>query len=279
MSRATRFSAALALGCLVVLGSGIATAVTRSGSESPTRLATQHEISVLLAETGTIPRSHPIAAPPAGLGRAPTTAMVAHLAERRQYEAADVSTAAALNALEARLSANLVGDTNGVFSGPDSPDSSFNVFEPRRLPADISYAALEFAVAPTGPHRCVVGVYALAAPQPPRPAAEIVPLSVSTVALTWIRRSGDPRPRHRTVTGAAAARLIAEFDALPVDTATVSSCPALFGQGWIATFTSGTVVWRATYNGCSLGVTEDGSQLPELAHGPFVTDLQRALRH
>jgi len=155
-------------------------------------------------------------------------------------------------------------------------------FELKDLPATINTAQLSVAVAPLPGGASAIGAYALVIPQPPRPAIEDVPASVDSVTVITRRTTGTPDSGQilgrRTLTGAAARQLVADFDAMTVQpTGERFSCP-MFLITQTALFRSGSRLWQATTGVCvGVGVTLDGHRLPTLnSSNAFTHDLRKA---
>lgn len=133
-------------------------------------------------------------------------------------------------------------------------------------------------VAPAGANSSAIRAYASAATQPVRPAAELVPSAVAFVAVHVTSSQGKVTAR-RTLTGAAATRLVRDFDALTVSIAGVTNCPTSDDGQTSARMRADGHLWRATTSSCGdVSVTRDGRKLPALNDSnAFIRDLNRAL--
>jgi hypothetical protein len=158
-------------------------------------------------------------------------------------------------------------------------------FAMKGLPSNVNTAQLSIAVAPLTAHTSAIGAYAIVIPQPPRQHIEIVPLTVDQVTVITRRTSGEPDADQllgrRVVTGAAAQRLVRDFDALEVQPPGEQfSCPMSFITQ-TAIFRSGSHVWAATSGVCiGIAVNLDGHALPTLSTSDaFSRDLRAAYGH
>lgn len=224
------------------------------------------EARALLSEaptlTGFLPRGHP---PVPALKGAPERAAYDHLVQRARFWTVTAPWRQVYAELTATSPAGLVPDGSGRSSGPMPGDRErFAAFTPRRTPTGIAYAELIVAVAPLGDHRAAIGVYAQAVAQPRRPQVELVPPSVRRVHVA-VRKPSGRVVRGHTVTGAAASRLVRDFNALPVTPPGAMSCPADFGRRELVTFHAAGHTIVATAGFCGLvSVTRDGHRLPSL---------------
>jgi hypothetical protein len=135
-------------------------------------------------------------------------------------------------------------------------------------------AQLQIAVVPLG-SGVAIRVDAAASWLPTKSAAEYIGLVTSvdvTVYRTALGAGGTPAAPtvRRTLTGAAAQRLAAAIDALPVDTPGVRHCPS--GRGFsdeLLFHAAGrTINATNTVGGCGgVSLTADGTTLPRLAGG------------
>lgn len=173
----------------------------------------------------------------------------------------------------------LASDGSGGVGRPTGVgDLSYLSYQARRLPSSMALGDVYVAVAPLGPSRAGVAAYALALRQPPRPAAEVVPVNGTSVTLSWSLAVGGT-PALKRLGPAEAASLIREFNALRVDTRGPVPCPMIPTRmsDLTITFAGGGHRVRATVPICpSIGVTRDGHHLPALALEPaFTADLHR----
>jgi uncharacterized lipoprotein NlpE involved in copper resistance len=158
-------------------------------------------------------------------------------------------------------------------------------FTPAHLPTTINSAQLSIAVVPLSAHTSAIGAFATVVRQPPRPKIEDVPPSVDAVVVITRRTSGEPDGgallSRKTVTGAAARQLVADFDALPVQ-APHGPIPCPMSQyTQTATFSADGHVWTATAGVCiGVAVNLDGHPLPTLeSSDAFTRDLHAAYGH
>jgi hypothetical protein len=179
--------------------------------------------------------------------------------------------------------AGLTVESSSSSAGPALTDVEHDVeFSPPTVPLSVNSATLELSVAPLSGHSSAISAYAVVVRQPPRPAAENVPLSVNTVTVTARRNDGGngkgPILSQRTITGAAAQTLVRDFDALTVRPQEVTTCP-LSMTSESATFRANGHVWTATTGTCiGAYVSLDGHSLATLDESdPFDHDLQTAL--
>lgn len=110
-----------------------------------------------------------------------------------------------------------------------------------------------------------------------RPAAEIVPLGVSSVLIGWSLGPGGT-PARKVLTGRAAVRLTRDFNSLRVGDPVARPCPMIPGQSGnvVVRFSADRHTWRAEIPACpAITVTRDGSPLPPLAFGrAFLDDVK-----
>lgn len=158
-------------------------------------------------------------------------------------------------------------------------------FAPLTFPATVNTAQLSIAVAPVTAQISAIGAYAVIIRQPPRPQIENVPPTVDTVTVITRRTTGQPDGGsvlgRTTLTGAAAQRLVRDFDALKVQPPGEQfSCPMSFVTQ-TASFRAGTHVWSATVGVCiGVDVNLNGHQLPTLdSSNSFTHDLHAAFGH
>jgi hypothetical protein len=192
------------------------------------------------------------------------------LVTRRHFWASDEDWRKVFKTLTATTLAGFTvfSTGGGAKYGEEDVDYSANT-----LPAGIAYAHLLIEVIPHGKTGSAIGVYAEAAPEPPRPAKENVPTSTRTVALRLYATDDNP-PLHRKLTGRLAAKLVTDFNAMSVAAPGESTCLAFTGS-WSASFTAAGHTWVATIDACpDIQVTRDGHQLPDLnSDSPFYGDL------
>jgi hypothetical protein len=161
-----------------------------------------------------------------------------------------------------------------------APSERFVDFSLDDPPRTINSAELIIEVVHDGHGHSAVGAYAQVVPQPRRPTAEHVPLSVRTVRLVKLKGFPARVVKRKTVHGKAVATLVSDFDALRVSPPGESSCPADTGRFIRAIFRAYGHSWRAGYPSCaSVSVTRDGDTLPELVPDQaFTHALTSALR-
>ncbi len=167
--------------------------------------------------------------------------------------------------------------STGSSGGSPAVMSHFLAFRAQQPPTGIAVGDLFLVVAATGPSSSAIGAYALALAQPPRPAAEVVPLDVTKAVVAWSLAPGGT-PAEKVLTGTAAVRLAREFNALKVDTLGDVPCPMIptrYGDVTV-TFTAEGHTWKADIPACpSIRVTRDGKTLPSLAFGTtFLSDVK-----
>jgi hypothetical protein len=224
------------------------------------------EVEALLAEAPTLASAVPSATSPVAiLDQAPQVAAYDQLVQRATYWTIDESWKQAYADPTATTPSGLTEDGNGTVGGRTlSDDMIYASYHPKTLPAGIAYAELQVALAPDGKGMAAIGIYGQAVPQPVRPKSEIVPSSLKRAHVVVRNRSGD-LVRGNTVTGAAAATLVKDFNALPVDPPSETSCPADSGRREIVTFRADGHTIVATVGFCYLvGVTRDGHRLATL---------------
>jgi len=188
--------------------------------------------------------------------------------------------------LDHHQSRTLTATGSGSSGGPGPNDFEQAAdFRPRTMPKTVNSAELSVAVAPLGPDATAIGAFVTVVPQPSRQAVEDVPLSVDTVTVITRRNTGGDGDGsvlgRKTLTGAAAARLVRDFDSLTVQPpGQVTPCPlALVTQ--TAIFRSGNRIWVATAGVCiGVQVTLNGHHLPTLDQSAaFGRDLRAAYGH
>jgi hypothetical protein len=182
--------------------------------------------------------------------------------------------------------ASLSNAGSGSSSGPGerNRESAVN-FVPPHLPPSVNSAQLSIAVAPMTAHTSAIGAYALVIPQPPRSKTEDVPTTVDRVTVITRRVAGQQDGGsilgRKTVTGAAARKLVRDFNALKVQPpGEVFPCPMTVVTQ-TAIFRQGSQVWQATDGVCiGVQVTLNGHQQPTLdGSGSFSHDLHAAYGH
>jgi hypothetical protein len=285
-------------GALALSGGGVATAsshggtnvqhvrpVQRSDANAVPRTAASGGHARAEAEAKTIIKSAPVLAgskrrriaPDRILKRAPESEGVVGLVTLSRYWTIGESAGKALHALTAKTPAGFRKEDSGSGSGPGFTDS-FVSDSLKHLPAGIADGELLIAVSPLK-HGTGIGVYAEAAPQPPRPAKENVPTSVSSVGISWTLSSSDAHPLVRTISGREATALVTTYNSLKVATWQAVACPANFGEFQTATFVADGHTWVATVGNCGdVQVVRDGQGLKTLALDPaFYRQIQRAI--
>jgi hypothetical protein len=259
----------------MAIGGGTAVAAPATG-----HAAAVAEAKALLAEApilGGATRSD--SAPVKSLRRSPQFAGYTTLVQRKAYWTIDESWKKAYAALTSTVPSGLTAAGSGSTGGPKPGDRlRYAVDEASPLPAGIAYAALILAVAPDGHGKAAIAVFAQAVAQPPRPGAENVPRSVHRAHLYLHTRYGHHIRAH-TVTGAAAAQLIKDFDALTVAAPAILFCPADFGRNDVIRFRFDGHTLVATTGVCGMvAVTRDGKQLPPLSESTaFLHDVHTDL--
>jgi hypothetical protein len=110
-----------------------------------------------------------------------------------------------------------------------------------------------------------------------RPAAENVPLPLSSAVIGWSLAPGGT-PVRRELSGPRARKLVRDFNALRIDTAGVRHCPMIATRrsDVVINFTADGHTWTVDVPACpNIRVTRDGSRLPALDFGqPFMEDLK-----
>jgi hypothetical protein len=214
-----------------------------------------------------------LAGPPQGSGD--TTRVV-----RKKFWTVDESYRQAYADLTATPPSGLTEQASGGGGGPKRSDvTSFAIYAPKRMPAGIDTAELDVVVTPTGSGSSAIGVYAQAVPIPPRPAAERVPASLHRVRVA-VQTKGGHLARTRVATGAAARKLVSDFNALTVvPPGEVRSCPADLRRPLVATFHAGGHAIVATTGSCDyVVVTRCGKDLKALEDGgDFDKDIRSNL--
>jgi hypothetical protein len=272
-------SIALSTATVLAVG-GLGTAFAAAGGGGHDNARAVAEAKALLATAPTLNNAvRASAAPVKLLKQAPQRPEYNQLVERRAFWTVDETWRRAYAALTATTPTGLTPEGNGRIRGPKlSDDELYAAFGPRQLPAGIAYGALLIAVTPDGHDKSAIGVYAQAVPQPPRPKTEIVPLSLKR-AHVGARTLAGHIVRANTVTGAAATRLVRDFDALVVDPLGVMSCPVDRGRREMVTFRANGHKIVATTGFCDMvSVTRDGRRLPALESSTrFTADIRRDL--
>jgi hypothetical protein len=282
-------AALLAAGCAAAGSSaGSSAKLTSADHSSVTTVPTAAQLAQTLLNEARVPagavRS---AAPPIKeLSQAPERQSAQGLIVLRRWWRINESWTTVFNWISHHQSLQLDSTGGSSTSGPhESEQQSDADFAPPRLPATVNSAQLSVAVAPLTADTSAIGVYSLVVPQPTRPQIENVPSSVDSVLVITLRTTGQQDGGgvlgRRTLTGAAARRLVDDFNALSVQPAgEVFSCPmsmvtqtAIFqapGHRWIAT--SGVCV--------GITVTVNGHALPTLdGSNSFERDLRAAYGH
>jgi hypothetical protein len=178
---------------------------------------------------------------------------------------------------------SLTSESGGAIGGPALRDNEkYADFAPGHVPTSINSATLTLAVQPLTAHTSAIGAYSVVVRQPPRPAAENVPLTLRKVSLVG-RKTAMPGGKtvvtRRTVTGRTARRLVRDFDHLVVRPAEGPlPCPVALSSE-TATFRADGQVWVVTNGVCdAVTVRLNGHQEPALeATDRFTTDLDAAL--
>lgn len=160
---------------------------------------------------------------------------------------------------------------------PVWPSARYRAYEVPAPPPSIAVARLYVGVAAIGPRSSAIAAYALTLEQPPRPADEVVPVSGVRAVVGWSLAPGGT-PVRKPLTGAAAARLAKDFNALRVSTKGAVPCPMIpdgMGNDDTVTFTAGGHTWQVDIPLCpSIRVSRDGRRLPALDFGqPFLRDV------
>jgi hypothetical protein len=166
------------------------------------------------------------------------------------------------------------GESGKIGHAPSERFADFSVDDP---PKTISSADLIIEVIHDGNGHSAIGAYAEVAPQPRRPTAEHVPLSVRTVRLLKLKGFPSHVVKRLTVHGNVAATLVRDFDALVVSPPGETSCPSGGGTSWRAVFRAHGNTWRTTYPSCVfVSVTRDRHSLPDLVPDKAFTHALRA---
>ena len=271
---------ALSTAAALAVGSGGAALAASPGGDAGGTATAVATAKALLDEAPVIAgATRSATAPVTQLKRAPELAEYTKLVQRERYWTVDESWRKAFADLTATVPSGLTSDGTGRFTGPKAGDvERFAIDRADPLPTGIAYAVLLIAVAPDGHDKAAIGVYAQAVPQPPRPAAELVPTSVQRAHVKLHTRYGHII-RGNTVTGTAAATLVADFDALVVEPPEAIACPADFGRSDIVTFHFNGVTMVGRTGVCNvLAVTRNGHSLPALQlSAAFLHDLRADL--
>jgi hypothetical protein len=252
---------------MAIGGAGIGTATAEPAGGGGGHARAVAEANALLAEapvlTGATSRA---SAPVKILAKAPQRAAYNQLVQRASFWTVNESWQQTYAALTGTTPAGLSSQGSGRIHGWASRDDErFAVYSAETLPTGIAYAVLLVSVAPDGHDKAAIGVYAQAVPQPARPTRETVPSSVTRAHVAVRTRVGHI-VRGSTVTGAAAATLISDFNALMVSPPGERSCPADFGRRELVTFHIGGDTIVATTGFCGfVDVTRNGHRLPPLS--------------
>jgi hypothetical protein len=210
----------------------------------------------------------------------PDYPQAAGLVTRARYWTTAVGATQAFKRLTAKPPAGFRSEGSGEISERGVITLRFVDDSVKRLPPRIASGDLLMSVSRLKDGKTGIGVYAETVPQPRRSAAENVPTSVTTVALSWTVSSEEKHPLTRTITGYEASRLVTAFNALQVSTRTGPvPCPLNLGSVQTATFTGDGHTWVATGDNCGdIDVTRDGKRLPALTDGSaYDRQLRRAL--
>jgi hypothetical protein len=181
---------------------------------------------------------------------------------------------------------------SGTESGTDGGVPSWGVTdELKTLPANVSYAAVDYAVARTSVGGAYIRVDATVGWTTPRPAAELLSPGDRVVIVTVIHATSVPGKRVVVTDAGQVARIVRAFNQLRV-------APSLVGiEHGCPPFTSRTVSYRvafataaraaptavATLGKCGpIGVSADGREMPSLnmydaAGTEFANDVARVL--
>jgi hypothetical protein len=177
----------------------------------------------------------------------------------------------------------LVSMGSTASSGPALDDNERAVdYMLRHVPAAVHSADLSIAVVPLSPHTSAIGAFATVVPQPPRPAAEDVPLPVDSVVVTTSKTTGLPDGgqiiARKRLSSPAATRLVRDFNALRVQPpGEMFSCPLILITQTVAIQAAGHHWWITDESCSGLGVSRDGVRLPPLQVSPaFGRDLRSA---
>jgi hypothetical protein len=147
-------------------------------------------------------------------------------------------------------------------------------------PVTIAFAYLSIKVVNTGDGHSAVGAYAAVLAQPPRPAAEHVPLSVDTVKVVDVKEALSGRGVTRRVRTVRAWKPDGwfEFDALRAEPRGLGYAAVGSREGITARFRSAGHRWQASL-GDWASVTRDGHPLPNLSYDrAFAQALMATLR-
>jgi hypothetical protein len=109
----------------------------------------------------------------------------------------------------------------------------------------------------------------------------LVPADVSKVVVGW-RLAPGGTPAQKVLTGAAADRLVRDFNLLPVSKRGAVPCPMRVSDNDLTvTFTAAGHTWRADVAVCpGIQVTRDGVRLPIRTPGHrFLADLETYAGH
>jgi hypothetical protein len=276
-----RRTIALTTAALVVGSGGAAMALAGSGGNGHTNAVAEDK--TMLADAPTLSAAVSTStAPVKRLAGAPERPLLRGLVTRRKYWTVGESSKPAYSDLTATTPSGFVADGTGSERGPAHDDivrwTSYRLVDP---PAGIAVGNLLVAVTPTGKSTSAIGVYALAAPQPKRPADETVPTPVHAVVVSRVPNAPGKHVVQRTLTGSRAEALVAAFNTLTVNIDGPIPCPAMPPTGHTdsATFRSGGNVWTASPSCPGIAVVRDGKRLSELNDSTrFERDLARALR-
>ncbi len=168
---------------------------------------------------------------------------------------------------------------------PVWPSAQFRAYELSDLPPSIAFGKLYVGVAAVDPGSSAIAAYAVTLDQSPspRPASEFVPTTDVRAVVGWSLAPGGT-PVRKPLTGADAARLAWDFNALRVATKAPVPCPMIperIGDDVTVTFTADGHVWQAVIPACpSIRVTRDGHRLPSLVLGRiFLGDVKAYAGH
>jgi hypothetical protein len=268
-------------------GNGSAAGLTGANTSADQATTPASLAQSLLAETrvptGAVSSS---TAPVKVLRQSPYETRADGLIVRETWWTINESAAKAYAWVSHHQSSSLKNSGSGSSSGPGSANQESAVdFTPPHLPATVNSAQLSIAVSPMTAHTSAIGAYALVIPQPPRSKTEDVPTTVDRVTVITRRTTGQQDGGsvlgRDTVTGAAARKLVRDFNALKVQPpGEVFPCP-MSTVSQTAIFRDGSQVWRATDGVCiGVAVTLNGHQQPTLdGSGSFSHDLQAAYGH
>jgi hypothetical protein len=281
-------AALLLAGCASGTASNAASASLTGANTSADQATTPASLAQsLLAETrvptGAVGAS---TAPVKVLRHSPFETRADGLIVRETWWTVNESAAKAYAWVSHHQSPSLKNSGSGSSSGPGTSNQESAVdFVPPHLPPTVNSAQLAIAVAPISAHTSAIGAYALVIPQPARSATEVVPSTVDRVTVITRQIAGQPGGGtvlgRKTVTGAAAQKIVHDFDALTVQPpGEVFPCPlAVVSQ--TAIFRQGSQVWKATDGVCiGVQVTLNGHQQPTLnGSGSFAHDLRVTYGH